>query len=45
MSYVAKHMQCVELEAIQIKLDHAPGVRGNQIAEVIGQLKGRQVVE
>ena len=37
-------MQGVELEAIQIEFDGAPGVRGDQIAEVVGQLGRRQVV-
>jgi len=39
-----QNMQGVELEAIQIELDRAPGMRGNQVAEVVGQLRWRQVV-
>jgi hypothetical protein len=38
-------MQGVELETLQIDLDGTPGVRGNQIVEVVGQLRWRQVVD
>ena len=37
-------MQGVELETVQIDLDGAPGVRGNKIVEVVGQLGARQAV-
>ena len=37
-------MQGVELEPIQIELDGAPGVRGDQVTEIVGQLVWRQVV-
>ena len=42
---LAQNVQGVELEGVQIKLDRAPGVRGDQITEVVGQLRGRQVVD
>ena len=33
------------LKAIQIKFDGAPGVRSNQLAEVVGQLGARQRID
>ena len=41
---LAQNVQGVELEPTQIELDRAPGVRGNQVAQIIGQLRRRQVV-
>ena len=34
-----------ELEAVQVELDCAPGVRCNQFAEVVGQLRFGQAVD
>jgi hypothetical protein len=34
----------IKLEGIQIKLDGTPGMRGDQIAEVVGQLCAGQAV-
>ena len=35
-------MQGVELQAVQIEFDGAPGVRANQVAEIVGELGFRQ---
>jgi len=40
----AQHVLGVELEAIQVKLDRAPGVRFDQVAEIVGELLGRELV-
>ena len=38
-------MQGVELEAIEVKFDRAPGMGSNQVTEIVGQLGRRQVVD
>ncbi len=35
----------VELEAVQVELDCAPGVRGQQLGEEVGQLRFSQIVD
>jgi hypothetical protein len=40
----AQHMGIIELEAVQIEFDAAPGVRRQQIGEIIGQLLFAQIV-
>jgi len=35
---LAQHVGGVELVAVQIELDRAPGVRGDEVGEVVGQL-------
>ena len=40
----AQDMGEVELEAVQIEFDRAPGMRGQQIGEVIGQLRFGQTL-
>ena len=42
---LVQHVDGVELEAVQIELDCAPGVAGDEVAEVVGQLGFGQVVD
>lgn len=42
---LAQDMNGIELEAVEIELDRAPGVRGDQVGEVVGQLGFGQVVD
>jgi hypothetical protein len=41
----AQHMGIIELEAVQIELDRAPGMRCQQIGKIIGQLRFGQVID
>ena len=38
----AQHMQGVELQTVEVEFDGAPGVRGYEVAEVVGELRFRQ---
>ena len=38
-------MRVVELQAVQVELDGGPGVRGNEIGEVVGELRCGQFVD
>ena len=42
---LAQHVQGVELQAVQVVLDRAAGVGGDQVAEVVGELGPGQVVD
>ena len=38
-------MQGVELQAVEVVLDRAPGVNGDEVAEAIGELGVRQIID
>ena len=40
----AQHVQGVELQAVEVVLDRAPGVNGDEVAEAIGELGVRPEV-
>lgn len=41
----AQQVQGVELQAVEVVLDRAPGVRGVEVAEVIGELGARLIID
>lgn len=41
---LAQDMFVIELQSVQVELDRTPGVRGHQIAEVVGELGCGQIV-
>jgi len=44
VQWPAQQVLGVELEAIKVKLDGAPRMRGDQTSEIFCQLRGREVI-
>ena len=38
-------MQGVELQTVEVVLDRAPGMRGDEVAEVVGELGAGQIID